>query len=111
MHRKGFEESQQKLNIQFDAVYTAEEIGSYKPNLRNFEYMLHRIKISFGVELSGVLHVAQSLYHDHEPARRLGLANVWIDRNNHFSKISKAENSNWGATSPVSKVSQAGFCI
>lgn len=109
VHRKGFEESQQKLNIQFDAVYTAEEIGSYKPNLRNFEYMLHRIKISFGVELSDVLHVAQSLYHDHEPARRLGLANVWIDRNNHFSKISKAENSNWGATSPVSKVPKLDF--
>jgi FMN phosphatase YigB (HAD superfamily) len=27
-----------------------------------------------------VLHVAQSLYHDHVPAKRLGLASVWIDR-------------------------------
>jgi 2-haloacid dehalogenase len=27
-----------------------------------------------------ILHVAQSLYHDHVPANRLGLASVWIDR-------------------------------
>ena len=27
-----------------------------------------------------ILHVAQSLFHDHVPARELGLASVWIDR-------------------------------
>jgi 2-haloacid dehalogenase len=26
------------------------------------------------------LHVAQSLFHDHSPAKRLGLPSVWIDR-------------------------------
>ena len=27
-----------------------------------------------------ILHVAQSLYHDHVPAKALGLTTVWIDR-------------------------------
>ena len=88
VHQEGFEASKQKLRIEFDAVYTAEEIGSYKPDLRNFKYMLDRVKNSFGFEKSDVLHVAQSLYHDHEPAYRLGLSNVWIDRNRAFSKES-----------------------
>jgi 2-haloacid dehalogenase len=27
-----------------------------------------------------ILHVAQSLFHDHVPAKRLGLTTVWVDR-------------------------------
>jgi FMN phosphatase YigB (HAD superfamily) len=27
-----------------------------------------------------LLHVAQSLFHDHQPANQLGLASAWIDR-------------------------------
>ena len=27
-----------------------------------------------------ILHVAQSLFHDHVTAKRLGLSTVWIDR-------------------------------
>ena len=50
VHRKGFEASNHKLKIEFDAVYTAEDIGSYKPDLRNFEYMLHGIRDSFGFD-------------------------------------------------------------
>jgi putative hydrolase of the HAD superfamily len=38
-----FAGSNEKLMVDFDAVYTAEDIGSYKPSDRNFEYMLaHR---------------------------------------------------------------------
>ena len=109
VHRKGFEESKRKLNIEFDAVYTAEDIGSYKPDLRNFEYLLHGIRESFGFNRSDVLHVAQSLYHDHDPASKVGLANVWIDRNKNSSETSSPSSTRWGATSPVLKAPKVDF--
>lgn len=64
----------------FDLVITAEEIGSYKPDLRNFEYLLQSVKSHFGVDIDMVLQVAQSQYHDHHPARKLGMKSVWIER-------------------------------
>ncbi|OAX80033.1 haloacid dehalogenase, type II [Emergomyces africanus] len=64
----------------FDAVYTAQDIRSYKPDPRNFEYLLSHLKSEFGVEKDDVLHVAQSLFHDHEPAKNFGLQSAWIAR-------------------------------
>lgn len=64
----------------FSAYYLATEIGSYKPDLRNFEYLFSHVKDEFGVEKDDILHVAQSLYHDHAPAKKIGLTSVWIDR-------------------------------
>ncbi|WEW55762.1 hypothetical protein PRK78_001195 [Emydomyces testavorans] len=64
----------------FDAIYTAQDIGSYKPDLRNFEYLIAHAKEEFGVERDDILHVAQSLHHDHEPAKKMGLNSVWIAR-------------------------------
>ena len=72
-----------KLDVQFDGIMTAEDIGSYKPSLRNFEYMLERLA-SQGIRREQILHVAQSLLHDHAPANELGLASCWIDR--HHAK-------------------------
>jgi 2-haloalkanoic acid dehalogenase type II len=67
--------------VKFDAIYTAQDIGSYKPDLRNFEYMTREAKREFGVEKSEVLKVAQSLVHDHVPAMEFGLRpSVWIER-------------------------------
>jgi 2-haloalkanoic acid dehalogenase type II len=77
--RASFAHSARRLGVAFDAVYTAEDIGSYKPNARNFEYMLVRLAEQ-GVTKGQILHTAQSLYHDHVPAKRLGLATCWIDR-------------------------------
>ncbi len=71
-----FARSNARLGVQFEWVITAEQLGSYKPNPRNFELAFERI----GGQRSGHLHVAQSLYHDHVPAQRLGLTTVWIDR-------------------------------
>jgi 2-haloacid dehalogenase len=68
-----------QLETEFDGVYTAEAIGSYKPDVRNFEYLLKRIDKQ-GIVQSQMVHVAQSLYHDHVPAKQLGLQTVWIDR-------------------------------
>src|SRR3974377_1069926 len=78
--RISFRASHARLKGTFDAVYTAQEIGSYKPDRRNFEYLLRRVREDFGLEKPDILHVAQSLYHDHEPANRSGLASAWIDR-------------------------------
>ena len=51
----------------FDWVVTAQQVGSYKPNPRNFEFAFERID----VPRERILHVAQSLFHDHVTARQL----------------------------------------
>jgi len=77
--RASFARTLPKLGVAFDHVYTAEEIGSYKPDPRNFRYALARLGEA-GVAAGQILHVAQSLFHDHVPAKGLGLATAWIDR-------------------------------
>lgn len=74
-----FSYSNARLHVEFDAIYTAEDIGAYKPSDRNFIYMLDHIG-DLGVKKSEVLHVAESLFHDHVPANRHGLASCWIHR-------------------------------
>jgi putative hydrolase of the HAD superfamily len=71
--------SNEKLGVDFDAVYTAEDCGSYKPSPRNFEYMLAKLK-TIGIEKKQILHTAESLFHDHGPANVHGLASCWIHR-------------------------------
>jgi 2-haloacid dehalogenase len=71
-----FAASNRKLGIEFDWIVTAEQVGSYKPAVRNFEVAIERL----GLPRERILHVAQSLYHDHVTAQRLGLSSVWIDR-------------------------------
>lgn len=71
--------SQQKLGVEFDAVYTAEDAGSYKPADRNFDYMLKNLA-RMGIGKQDILHTAESMFHDHGPANRHGLANCWIYR-------------------------------
>lgn len=71
-----FARSSQRLGVDFDWVVTAQQAGSYKPNPHNFEVAFERL----GLPRDRILHVAQSLFHDHVPARRLGLSTVWINR-------------------------------
>jgi 2-haloacid dehalogenase len=78
--RASFARTNARLGVAFDAIYTAEDIGSYKPDRRNFEYLIAGIRRDFVLEKSNILHVAQSLFHDHVPAKTLGLATCWIDR-------------------------------
>ena len=78
--RASFKASNRKLGVDFDAVYTAEDIGSYKPDARNFAYMLRHLRAKLGLEKKDILHTAQSLFHDHVPAKKAGLASAWIDR-------------------------------
>lgn len=67
-------------NFPFDMIITAQDIGSYKPNVRNFVYMLEAVKKEFGIERDQVLQTAQSQFHDHHPAKKVGLKTAWIVR-------------------------------
>jgi 2-haloacid dehalogenase len=71
-----FARSAERLGTTFDWVVTAEQAGAYKPDERPFELAFERI----GLPRERILHVAQSLFHDHVTAKRLGLTTVWIDR-------------------------------
>ena len=71
-----FAASNDKLGVTFDWVVTAEMARSYKPALAGFELAFETIDVPRG----RILHVAQSLFHDHVPAKQLGLTTVWIDR-------------------------------
>ena len=92
---EGFSASNRKLGVEFDAIYTAEDIGSYKPDPRNFQYMLEHVRSDLGLEAEDILHTAQSLFHDHVQAKEFGLANAWIDRQG----LNRSDN--WGATAQL----------
>src|SRR6266536_3269041 len=77
--RASFRHSNARLGVTFDAVVTAEDAGAYKPALRHFQLALARLA-EMGVARGQVLHVAQSLFHDHAPAKRLGLRTMWVNR-------------------------------
>jgi 2-haloalkanoic acid dehalogenase type II len=100
--RLSFRVTQQRLGVPFDAVYTAQDVGSYKPDPRNFTYMLERLAED-GFQKSDILHVAQSLYHDHAPANAIGLASAWIDRRHGATS--------WGATAPPPPGVRYDFCF
>lgn len=68
-----------RLGVQFDGVYTAEDVGSYKPFDRNFDYMLEMLARQ-GIQKHEILHTAESMFHDHAPANKHGLSNCWIYR-------------------------------
>jgi 2-haloacid dehalogenase len=76
---ENFSFSNKKLGVDFDAIYTAEDIGSYKPSLSNFEYMLARLA-ERGIAKDTILHTAESMFHDHKPANEIGLKSCWIYR-------------------------------
>jgi 2-haloacid dehalogenase len=68
--------SNRRLGVEFDWVVTAQQAGGYKPRPENFLFAFERID----VPRERILHVAQSLFHDHVPAKALGMTTVWIDR-------------------------------
>ncbi len=103
VNRAGFAASNRKLGVAFDAIYTAEDIGSYKPDHRNFTYMLERLKRDHGLGPDDILHTAQSLFHDHVPATAFGLAKAWIDRQ------LLAKSGDWGATAQVAERPEVDF--
>ncbi|OIO10291.1 MAG: hypothetical protein AUJ52_04535 [Elusimicrobia bacterium CG1_02_63_36] len=89
--RASFAQTAVRLGVEFDGVFTAEEIGSYKPDPRNFAFLVNRLE-EHGIERGKILHTAQSMTHDILPARAAGLKTAWIHR--RFGR------SGWGATAP-----------
>ena len=100
MGLQSFAASQERLGIKFDHVFTAQDIGGYKPDPRNFDYLLERLAAE-GIGKGRILHTAQSLFHDHVPASRLGLATCWIDR--------RHDRPGWGATMPPGQAVETDF--
>ncbi|HJQ60324.1 MAG TPA: haloacid dehalogenase type II [Vineibacter sp.] len=77
--RASFARSNERLQVDFDHVFTAQDIGSYKPDPRNFTYLLRELA-AVGIDKRHILHTAQSLYHDVAPARTFGLTTMWVNR-------------------------------
>ncbi|MBI2777280.1 MAG: haloacid dehalogenase type II [Chloroflexi bacterium] len=71
-----FAASNRRLGVDFDWVVTAQQARGYKPRVENFELLFERV----GLPRERILHVAQSLFHDHVPAKALGMTTAWIDR-------------------------------
>jgi 2-haloacid dehalogenase len=84
-----FARSNERLEVEFDWVITAEQARGYKPRAENFELAFERID----VPRERILHVAQSLFHDHVTAKALGMTTVWIDR--------RGGREGFGATPPA----------
>lgn len=82
-------------NAHFDLVLTAQDIGSYKPDPRNFAYMLDSVRREFSVGRERVLQTAQSQFHDHHPARAAGIRSCWIAREGAVMGNSEEEVFDW----------------
>lgn len=98
--RESFKGSNTLLKVEFDYIFTAQDIGSYKPNPRNFECMIEKLSDA-GFRKDEILHTAESLYHDHLPANKAGLASAWIYRR-HAQK-------GFGATHPPEAIPKYNF--
>lgn len=98
--RASFARTQARLDVVFDAQVLAEDVGAYKPDRRMFD-ALFETAAHFGVAPGEILHVAESLYHDHVPAKALGLATAWIHR--------RHDRAGSGATAPATASVQPDF--
>ena len=98
--RMSFAGSNRRLGVDFDWIMTAQDIGSYKPSPRNFEFMIETLGRD-GVDKSRILHTAESLFHDHVPANRFGLASCWIFR--------RHDKDGFGATSRPAEMPRIDF--
>lgn len=85
-----FAYSNERLGVEFDWIVTAQQAKSYKPLRNTFRVAFEHIPIP----RERWLHVAQSLFHDHVPAKELGLETVWVNR--------RHDKPGSGATPPAS---------
>ena len=84
--RESFEQTSKALGDSFEAVYTAEDIGTYKPSTKSFDYLLARLAKA-DIAQDKVLHIASSLRLDHVPAKRRGFSTCWIHRPHGLSRM------------------------
>ena len=69
-------QTMQRFTVEIDLLVTAEDVRAYKPAHAHFERML----ADRGGRREGLLHAAQSWFHDCVPATRLNIPHVWINR-------------------------------
>jgi 2-haloacid dehalogenase len=81
-----FAGSARRLGNPFAEVVTAKQVRSYKPGLAHFHEAMRRT----GADASRILHVAQSLWHDHVPAQSLGMKTAWVERPSRLGAIGLA---------------------
>ena len=98
--RESFKGSNKRLGVEFDWIVTAEDVGSYKPSLRNFEVMIATLAED-GVDKAQILHTAESLFHDHVPGNKMGLASAWVFR--------RHDKEGFGATSRPAEMPRIDF--
>ncbi len=75
-----------RLGIEWDQVITTEDVRSYKPAHAHFHEVARRLKLGF----DQILHIAESRFHDIEPANTLGIRSVLVDRQKGGSTASGA---------------------
>jgi len=66
--------TRRQFDVEFDLLVTAEDVRAYKPSTDHFE----RARQLIGG--NRWLHAAQSYFHDVEPATRLGVSALWVNR-------------------------------
>ena len=71
-----FTDTAKHIQVEFDWIITAEQVQSYKPSPRNFEFAIQKM----GISPDRLLHVAESIYHDIIPVKAMGLSTVWVNR-------------------------------
>jgi 2-haloacid dehalogenase len=64
------------LKHDFDLVVTAQQVRSYKPDPAHFKEIERRIGTK-----KGMVHIGSSYYHDVEPALKLKVPVIWLNRN------------------------------
>ena len=82
-----FAATRMRLPVPFDQWVTAQEVGSYKPDLGHFRRFAEKTEVT----RSNWIHVANSWVHDILPAARMGLRSVWVDRDGtgHPAKLAE----------------------
>ena len=72
--------------VHFWRRYTANDFEQDDPDRNKLKYLASQVRADSqdegieAVQQDEILHVAQSLGHDHKPAKELGLSSVWIVR-------------------------------
>jgi len=100
--RRSFAGSNARLGVRFDAIVTAEDVGSYKPSARNFAALQATVR-GLGVPDGRLLHVAQSLFHDPR-SREASRAADGVDRSPRsgegLGRHAASERRRWHLTGP-----------
>lgn len=68
--------TRRQLTVSFDLLITAQQVRSYKPAAAHFERALEAV----GGQADGLLHIAQSYFHDIRTAAGMGIPTVWVNR-------------------------------